>query len=163
MSTLRIVVGVDGSAESRHVIEQAAVLTRALGTDLHAVHVYELDVPTPRAYGLEPVPAARSRLMAQERMAVVLASLDPADRGVVSSYSVICGSPGRSLVAAAQGAQLLVVGSRGEHSALRGLLTGSVADYCVRRAPCPVLVVPPHLGARPGLHQVSSAGAAPAR
>ena len=163
MTRLRIVVGVDGSVESRQVIEQAAMLARALGTDLRAVHTYELDVPTPHAYGLVGVPAGRSRLLAQERMAVALASLDPADRAVVTSYSVICGPPGRTLVAAALGAELLVVGSRGQHSALRGLLMGSVADHCVRQAPCPVLVVRPHVHPRLQLHEVSSTGAALAR
>ncbi|MFC7572212.1 universal stress protein [Klenkia terrae] len=37
---------------------------------------------------------------------------------------------------------MLVVASRG-HGELRGLVLGSVALYCVRHAPCPVLVVRP--------------------
>jgi len=36
---------------------------------------------------------------------------------------------------------LLVIGARGR-GVLAALLLGSVASYCVRHAPCPVLVVP---------------------
>jgi nucleotide-binding universal stress UspA family protein len=43
------------------------------------------------------------------------------------------------LVRAAQGADLLVVGSRGL-GAFMGLLVGSVSQHCVRHASCPVLV-----------------------
>jgi nucleotide-binding universal stress UspA family protein len=38
-------------------------------------------------------------------------------------------------------AQLLVVGNR-SHRAMRGLLTGSVSHALLRRAPCPIAVVP---------------------
>lgn len=159
MAKPRIVVGVDGSDSSRQVVERAAALARALDADLHAVHAYERQVPTPRAYGLDAVPAARSRLLAQERMAAVLASLEPADRARVTSYEVVCGRADHALVDGSLGAELLVVGSRGPHGALRGVLMGSVADYCVRHADCPVLVVRPehHLA------DVSRTAAAPAR
>ena len=53
---------------------------------------------------------------------------------------VVQGLPGRSLVNAARtlGAELLVVGSRGEK--VMSWLLGS--QYVLRNAPCPVLVVP---------------------
>lgn len=44
------------------------------------------------------------------------------------------------LLDAAQGAELLVVGSRGHH-AVSGLLLGSVGLHCATHAPCPVLIV----------------------
>jgi nucleotide-binding universal stress UspA family protein len=163
MAKPRIVVGVDGSEGSRRVVERAAVLARALDADLHAIHTYVRQVPTPRGYGLEAVPAARSRLMAQERLAGVLASLDPADRACVTSYEVVCGRADRSLVDGSRWAELLVVGSRGPHGALRGALMGSVADYCVRHAACPVLVVRPERQATRDVSSISSNEAAPAR
>jgi len=50
------------------------------------------------------------------------------------------GWAGRRLIEAAEGADLLVVGSRG-HGAVVGLLLGSVSEYCVTHAHCPVVVI----------------------
>jgi nucleotide-binding universal stress UspA family protein len=44
------------------------------------------------------------------------------------------------LVDAAEGAELLVVGSRG-HAGLAEALLGSVGQYCVHHAPCPVVIM----------------------
>jgi nucleotide-binding universal stress UspA family protein len=51
------------------------------------------------------------------------------------------GSIRPELMAAAKKADLLVVGSVG-HGRLSGMLVGSVAEYCIRHASCPVAVVP---------------------
>ena len=47
--------------------------------------------------------------------------------------------PAPVLVEASKGADLLVVGSRG-HGEFVGMLIGSVSEYCVTNAHCPVLV-----------------------
>lgn len=88
---------------------------RARAADLELVLAYQPEVPTPRAYGLDPVSPARSSLLAEDRLAADIEPLSDAE--------------------------LLVVGSRGKHGALRGVLMGLVADYCGRRAGCPVRVV----------------------
>jgi nucleotide-binding universal stress UspA family protein len=53
---------------------------------------------------------------------------------------VLEGPPALELLKVANGAQLLVVGSRG-HGALAGMLLGSVSEHCVSHAQCPVVVV----------------------
>jgi len=53
---------------------------------------------------------------------------------------VIEGHPAPTLIDASQGAELLVVGSRG-HGAFVGMLLGSVSEHCVSHAQCPVGVV----------------------
>jgi nucleotide-binding universal stress UspA family protein len=54
----------------------------------------------------------------------------------------VCDLPARALLDAAEGAELLVVGSRGL-GGFRGLLVGSISDQCLRHATCPVAVVKP--------------------
>jgi nucleotide-binding universal stress UspA family protein len=44
------------------------------------------------------------------------------------------------LAEAAEGADLLVVGNRG-HGGLAEALLGSVGQYCVHHAPCPVVIM----------------------
>ena len=57
---------------------------------------------------------------------------------------VLTGTPGPVLctLAAEVPARVIVVGSRGRGGIKRALL-GSVSDYVVRNAPCPVVVTPP--------------------
>ena len=52
------------------------------------------------------------------------------------------GYPGQILVEASEGADLLVVGSRG-HAGFADALLGSVSTYCVHHAHCPVTVIRP--------------------
>ncbi len=60
--------------------------------------------------------------------------------GVDVERACIQGSPARALVKAAEGADLLVVGSRG-HGGFTGLLLGSVGQQCSHHATCPVVIV----------------------
>ena len=55
--------------------------------------------------------------------------------------ALVEGHPGRALcdLAAERGATVLVAGTRG-HGGLRRAVLGSVSDYLVRNAPCPVVV-----------------------
>ena len=66
------------------------------------------------------------------------------DLGATAEFLVWTGDPGGSIAAAAdaEGADLVVVGTRGRSGAERMIL-GSVSDHVVRNAECPVLVVRP--------------------
>ncbi len=57
---------------------------------------------------------------------------------------VVQGNPAQVLIDAAEGADLLVVGSRG-HGGFTGALLGSVGTHCVHHARCPVVVIRGHV------------------
>ena len=68
--------------------------------------------------------------------------------GVDVSFLIWTGDPGDVIVEAAQAehADMVLVGSHGRGPVGR-LLLGSVSEFVVRNAPCPVLVVRPRVGA----------------
>jgi nucleotide-binding universal stress UspA family protein len=61
--------------------------------------------------------------------------------GVSVATEAVEGRAADVLTAAARGAELLVLGSHG-HSRVRHTVLGSVAEECVRKATCPVVVLP---------------------
>jgi nucleotide-binding universal stress UspA family protein len=65
--------------------------------------------------------------------------VEPEDRGRVRSL-VVNDQPAHALLAVADGADLLVVGSRG-HGTFAEAMLGSVSQNCVHHAHCPVLII----------------------
>jgi nucleotide-binding universal stress UspA family protein len=58
---------------------------------------------------------------------------------------VVSGSPAQVLTAASDDAELLVVGASSHHNVVTRVALGSIAQYCVNHAHCPVVVVPPSI------------------
>jgi hypothetical protein len=69
--------------------------------------------------------------------------------------SVARGPAGPVLVAEADGAALLIVGSHG-HLRIHELLFGSTSSYCARHATCPVVVIPSAMATQRELGATSS-------
>lgn len=133
----RIVVGVDGSPTAAQAIAWAADLAEGTGACLRAVMSWE------DHYADMWMPGSG---VAVDRLALTRRALENAVDQVVRAHpslsielSPVEGPPTRMVVAAADDADLLVVGSRG-HGGLAGTLLGSVSLYCVTHAPCPVVV-----------------------
>jgi nucleotide-binding universal stress UspA family protein len=136
-----IVVGVDGSSGAAAALRFAAEEAELRGTTLRAVHAWTLPhVLAAGGLAPPPTPGLIEELDAQARRVLdeALEAID--DDGHPVERLVVQGSPALVLVAAAAGADLLVVGSRG-HGGFAGLLLGSTSQQCALHARCPVVIV----------------------
>jgi nucleotide-binding universal stress UspA family protein len=135
--TGRIVAGYDGSDSSLDALSWAVRQAILTGSTLEVVMTWEW----PTSYGWAvPIPddfdpESDVRKVLDTAIAGLLA--DHPDLKVESR--LINGHPAPALVDASEGADLLVVGSRG-HGEFVGMLVGSVSEHCVTNAHCPVLV-----------------------
>lgn len=141
----RIVVGIDGSETSVRALRAAIDQAGMRDAVIEAISVVPLQAPVwsavPEAVAY-PVEDPRERFeRARERLETIIERVRPRERDVPIETRVTEGSVARTLLRAAEGAALLVVGSRGL-GGFRGLLLGSVSQQCVSHAPCPVLVIP---------------------
>lgn len=136
----RILVGVDGSADSIAAVKAAAWAAAARGGTVTALNAWA----APLADSRTPLVLPELRREAEEVLREALHEALGA-RPLVEVNSVVTpDAPAAALVAASEGAELLVVGSRG-HGGFGGLLIGSISMACTMHAHCPVLVV--HTGA----------------
>jgi nucleotide-binding universal stress UspA family protein len=132
----RIGVGVDGSPASVDALRWAAGQADLIGAAVEAVISWEYPSTSGMEFGSLDIDwAENARAALADALDVALGE----DAGRVTG-TVTRGHPAEVLVAAAQGADLLVVGSRG-HVALPGRLLGSVSEHVAARASCPVVVV----------------------
>jgi nucleotide-binding universal stress UspA family protein len=127
-----IVVGVDGSEESKAALRWAHAEATLRHASLRAIHAEAHDAGGP------------------ERVAWldgVVCEVLGESPGVEVVQSIVEGDAAHVLVEAVGQADLLVVGSRG-HGGFAGLLLGSVSQACAQHASCPVVIVC-ESGARP--------------
>ena len=154
MSEQVVVVGVDGSPASFTGLRWALAHAGRTNAQVCAVRCWE-PVSAPRwesAVTAEPVsPNAKERARVERELNQVVeaARAQVPDGGVqvVVRQRVACGPAGPILVAEADGAALLVVGSHA-HRRIVELLRQSVSSFCMRHATCPVLVIPPEMAPR---------------
>jgi nucleotide-binding universal stress UspA family protein len=149
MSAGTIVVGVDGSEASKEALRWAAAEARLRGARLRVVHAWTVPLsiaaPEPSVLGhpMLPGPSVEEvRAALAERAERVLDDAVAGLEGVEVEPELVEGTPAHALVRAAEGADLVVVGSRGL-GGFKGLLLGSVSQQCTHHAPCPVVIVPP--------------------
>ena len=135
----RILVGVDGSPESRRAADQAAELARLLEAKLLLAYVVSL----PAALGPEPIELSGWEIAERARARDLLEELGRhyREQGIGIETAWPSGAPAETLaeMASTDDVDLVVVGHRGRGSLARVLL-GSVADRLVQISPKPVLV-----------------------
>jgi nucleotide-binding universal stress UspA family protein len=135
----RILVAVDASDAAGWAVDAAVRLAAGLGAELALVHVSD-QAPRWSAY-------AGERATVDDSVDDATALLYRAARRVPSSMACLKllgeGDAGREIVRAAQQweADLLFIGGHSQGHVSQLFVLGSVADYVVRHAPCPVTTV----------------------
>jgi nucleotide-binding universal stress UspA family protein len=142
MKMHRIVVGLDGSAESARALEWAADLASLTGAEIAAVTVF--DAGPFMAWGMAPAFIPDFALLRADLREDLNSWCGPLRARGITHHAVMReGWPGDELLkeAEAQPTDLIVVGSRGR-GGFRELLLGSVAHHVTHHAKNPVVVLP---------------------
>jgi nucleotide-binding universal stress UspA family protein len=132
-----VVVGVDGSAESAAAVRFAA---EAAVREAATLRVVLAVPPVTDAFGFVSGPDDPQLSSAQALLAATVAGLAVDQPDLVVEPVVAQTHPVEALLRHAQGARLVVVGSRGR-GGLEEMVLGSVSRELLHHAPCPVLVV----------------------
>ena len=156
-----VVVGVDGSEPSRAALAWAANYAEERDATLHVVNVYRVsDDPNPHDVGMvggesgvhfqeQQAKLAQgwraehdryAREQAEAKVNHMVEELESPTPDRVTAVAVEGRRPAKALIEAAEGADLLVVGSRGR-GGFAGLVLGSVSQQLAGYAPCPLLIV----------------------
>ena len=144
MQVETILVPVDFSPHAEHALDMAVDLAAKLGTrTIHLIHVHHPPpMPTPLPGSGPSHQEVEERVLEDAASALEALSKRVERASIGVERAVYVGSPAEIICAqaAARGADLLVMGTRGR-TGLRHVLLGSVAERTVAHAPCPVLTV----------------------
>ncbi|MGW0227452.1 universal stress protein [Actinopolymorpha singaporensis] len=128
-----VVVGVDGTAESRLALQWAIDEARNRMLPLRIVVSHEYPAPV---QGVDDLETDGENTDANAAASIARDQLDP---DMVLTPAVLADRPARALLDQAMDAELLVVGSR-SRSAVASVVLGSVSSAVAHQARCPVIV-----------------------
>jgi len=144
--TRRIVVAVDGSPHSNAAVEWAADESVLRNAPVKLIHAF---TPMLETWGrLGPTPEMdrwyrdTAKTILSESEAIFRARRDDS-RSIDIETALVESAVVPAVIKASEGAQLIVVGSRGLGH-LGRLLLGSVSNSVIHHAHCPVAVIPHH-------------------
>ncbi|MFI8303928.1 universal stress protein [Streptomyces sp. NPDC085927] len=138
-----VTVGLDGSPESRAAADWAAREARLFGLPLRLVHVRK---PVPERMGWASLAGGETQQRgaeqsgAEQMVREVAEGVRARHSGLDVTTEQVSGRPAEVLARAAEGCELLVLGSRGL-SGIGGFLVGSVGLSVVAHAERPVVLV----------------------
>jgi nucleotide-binding universal stress UspA family protein len=139
-----IIVGVDGSSHSQRALEWAAREAAARHTSLTVLTVHQA---LGSGWSGGPVAYPGDQDLTEHARELALAETDKALEAIGTqqptevTVRAVNGLPAQELLSAAEGAEMLVIGSRGAGGFTR-LLLGSVSSQVTHHATCPVVVIP---------------------
>jgi len=131
----RIVVGVDGSAQSRAALDWAVEEAKLRNGEVLALTAWHFPYVTDalgQAWDYEIFQSDAQTILEAELARV-------GTPGVQITGRIVQSNPAAALVEASREAELVAVGSRG-HGGFAGMMLGSVSTQAVHHAHCPVLV-----------------------
>src|ERR1700685_1602408 len=131
----RIVLGGDGSAESAAALRWACREAFLRGAEVHAVHVREANCHSLASYAAAASPTAEDDI--EEMWRSVLADQCSA---VQVRTEVVEGLAPRVLLDRCAGADMLILGTASDVPG-SSRSAGPVIRACLRRAPCPAVVI----------------------
>lgn len=144
LTVTRVVCPTDFSEVSTKAEGYATALAKHYGSALHLLHV-DPPVPMMAPYGEIPVDVSLFETQREQAVADLAAAKARAEAaGVSAETSIRGGHAAREILAVAsdQAVDLVVIGTHGR-GGVEHLLLGSVAEKVLRKATCPVMVVPP--------------------
>lgn len=127
-----VLVGVDGSQQSKKALAWALTHAAAQGGSVEAIMTV-----APADGSLEEAVRDAQQTLGQ----IVAEAVAAVDSPPPVSYEVVVGDPAVVLVNASRTADLVVLGSHGR-SKVGNPALGSVSLACIRLGSCPVLVIP---------------------
>ena len=134
--SFRIIVGVDGSDQSKAAMDWAIEESRRRKGEVPAVTAWSFPYVSD-AMGT----AWDYEIFQKDAQAILEAELERVkDQGVTVTGRIVEGNPASALIDASKDADLVAVGSRG-HGGFTGMLLGSVSHQTIHHAHCPVLVI----------------------
>ena len=140
----RILVPLDASPASTHVVEYACAVARGVGATLALLHVYE---PPNEMVGLVPGATVGGEVAAEQdlgREVLERAAAVVQGSGLAAPERILERAPqaSRAIISHARAGKfdLIVMGMHARGRVQR-IVVGSVAEQVLQAAPCPVLVV----------------------
>ncbi|WP_433788607.1 universal stress protein [Actinoplanes sp. CA-252034] len=134
----------DGSDSSRRALEWAAGHAAGPDTAVRAVMAWVWDgVEAEVVYATPPAEERRQAGEVLDRQIKDVIARHGSSRPIAAE--IVEGTPVDVLIADAENADLLVLGGHG-HNRLRHAVLGSVSEECIRKAACPVVVIPAGTG-----------------
>lgn len=140
MTSMPVVAGFDGSAESLRAVEWAADAARQCGVPLRIVSV---PAAPPRMHGY---PGAAQMItdilldVTRRALSEALTRVGEVAPGLSVATDLLSGAPALAVTGSGAGALMLVVGARGT-GGFGAMLLGSVSRHAAMHASCPVIVV----------------------
>jgi nucleotide-binding universal stress UspA family protein len=145
----RIVVGIDGSETAFQAFQWAVDAGRLHQASVEVVHAWGFFLGVGEPFGAVMFDTAPLADAARRTLDAVVESVDTSGLPAPVTRTLSSESAAASILHAADGADLVVVGSRGL-GGFKGLVLGSVSHHVAHHAMCPVVVVPPAVASHSG-------------